>query len=56
MQSKFNDFEDAVLHEAACFAGIKSIVTRNVSGFRYSKIPVYSLDDFIKMLIALKQA
>jgi len=55
MQSGFNDFEDAVLHEAARHAGIKSIVTRDVSGFKHSKIPVYSPEELIKMLVALKQ-
>ena len=31
--SKFKDFEDAVLHEAACHAGAKYIVTRSLSVF-----------------------
>jgi predicted nucleic acid-binding protein len=29
--SKFDDFEDAVLYEAACHAGAKYIVTRNIA-------------------------
>jgi len=30
----FDDFEDAVLHEAGRLAGTRAIVTRDLSGFR----------------------
>ncbi len=33
------DFEDAVTHEAAWEAGVSVIVTRDISGFRHSRIP-----------------
>ena len=34
------DFEDAVTHEAALEARVSVIVTRDISGFRQSRIPV----------------
>jgi hypothetical protein len=39
--SKFADFEDAVLSEAACHAGEKYIVTRNIADFTHAKLPVF---------------
>lgn len=43
---KFEDFEDAVLHEAAVHAGADAIVTRNVKDFKHATIKVYSSDEF----------
>lgn len=37
----FSDFEDAVLHEAACKAGATAIVTRNGKDFTRSALPVF---------------
>ncbi len=37
----FSDFEDAVLHEAACKAGAAAIVTRNGKDFTRSALPVF---------------
>jgi predicted nucleic acid-binding protein len=37
----FPDFEDAVLHEAACRVGAAAIVTRNGKGFARSALPVF---------------
>jgi predicted nucleic acid-binding protein len=48
--SKFKDFEDAVLHEAALHAGAKYIVTRNCSDFEKSKLPVYDPREFLNTL------
>ena len=48
--SKFKDFEDAVLHEAALHAGAKYIVTRNSSDFEKSKLPVYDPREFLNTL------
>jgi predicted nucleic acid-binding protein len=48
------DFEDAVLDEAAFHAGVQYIVTRDVSGFKTSRLPVYSPNEFISMLASLK--
>lgn len=44
---KFNDFEDAVLHEAAIHSGAQAIVTRDRKGFENSSLSVYSADEFI---------
>ncbi len=52
--SKFDDFEDAVLHEAACHAGAKYIVTRNIADFKNSTLPVFQPGEFINILNALK--
>jgi len=41
----FNDFEDAVIHEAACHVGADAIVTRNQRDFKKSKITVYSSEE-----------
>lgn len=38
----FNDFEDAVIHEAACHVGADAIVTRNQKDFKKSRISIYS--------------
>lgn len=52
--SKFDDFEDAVLHEAACHAGAKYIVTRNIVDFKNSKLPVFQPAEFINILNLLE--
>ena len=46
----FNDFEDAVIHEAACHVGADVIVTRNQRDFLKSKITVYSSEEMAKIL------
>ena len=48
--SKFKDFEDAVLHEAALNAGAEYIVTRNISDFKKTKLPAYEPAEFLKAL------
>ncbi|MCK5841665.1 MAG: PIN domain-containing protein [Candidatus Sabulitectum sp.] len=50
----FRDFEDAVLHEAACHAGIESIVTRNTVDFKKSTLPVFAPADLVAALLVLK--
>lgn len=52
--SKFDDFEDAVLHEAARHAGAKYIVTRNIIDFKNSKLPVFQPAEFINILNLLE--
>ena len=52
--SKFKDFEDAVLHEAALHAGAEYIVTRNIIDFKKSKLPVFAPKEFINALESLK--
>lgn len=47
---KFQDFEDAVLHEAAIHIGAEAIITRDVNDFQCSNLPVYSSDEFFVAL------
>lgn len=51
---KFGDFEDAVLHEAACHAGAKYIVTRNIADFNTARLPVFEPGEFINIIELLK--
>ena len=55
LKSKFSDFEDAVLYQAACHSDVQGIVTRDVAGFKNSTIAVYSPDELVKMIQALKK-
>ena len=48
--SKFSDFEDAVLYQAARHAGAKAIVTRDLKGFKGSELPIYSPDEMLTAL------
>ena len=48
----FNDFEDAVIHEAACHVGADAIVTRNQKDFKKSRLPVHSAEEMAKILTA----
>jgi len=52
LESIFRDFEDAVVHEAACQIEAEAIVTRNVRDYKHSSIPVYSSVELVKMLRA----
>ena len=54
LNSRFADFEDAVLHEAACHVGAEYIVTRDISGFKKSRVPVYTPGELINMLKSLE--
>lgn len=46
----FGDFEDAVIHEAACHVGVEAIVTRNQKDFKKSRVPVYSSEEMVKIV------
>ena len=46
----FNDFEDAVIHEAACHVGADAIITRNLKDFKKSRISVYTSDELVRIL------
>ncbi len=48
--ANFTDFEDAVIYEAACHAGVEGIVTRNQKDFRKSRLPVYSPTELVGIL------
>jgi predicted nucleic acid-binding protein len=48
--AEFNDFEDAVIHKAACHVGAEAIITRNQKDFKKSRILVYSSEEMAKIL------
>lgn len=50
LQSAITDFEDAVTSEAAFAANLEVIVTRNLSDFAASSVPVMRPEDFLATL------
>jgi CRISPR-associated helicase Cas3 len=50
LKTDFADFEDTVVHEAGCVAGMDAIVTRDPKGFRKSTLPVLSPQDLLAVL------
>lgn len=46
----FDDFEDAVLHEAGRLAGATAVVTRDPSGFSAAALRVYAPDTLVAAL------
>ena len=50
LASRLQDFEDAVLYEAALHVGAKGIVTRDPLGFKGARLPVYAPDELWKAL------
>lgn len=41
LKAGFPDFEDAVIHEAACHIGAEAIVTRNVKDFKKATLRIF---------------
>jgi predicted nucleic acid-binding protein len=56
LESKFQDFEDAVVHESACQSNVDAIITRNIRDFKRSSLPVYSPLELVKMLKAAEDS
>ena len=54
LNSHFSDYEDAVLYQAGCHSNAQAIVTRDTARFKNSSISVYSPDELVKMILALK--
>jgi len=50
LNSDFKDFEDAIQYFTAIENGKEMIVTRNMKGYRESKIPVMSAREFIESM------
>ena len=50
LKSKFRDFEDAVIYQAANHAGAEGIVSRDPKGFKRSELPIYSPIELLKIL------
>jgi len=49
-ESRFDDFEDGVIHAAGQGAGMDAIVTRNPADFRHAMLPVYSPAELVAIL------
>lgn len=50
LELDFDDYEDAVVHEAARLADAQGIVTRNLEDFEGSGMPVYSPEELVAAL------
>ena len=50
LRSRFEDFEDAVTHEASIHSGVEALVTRDPKGFKRATIRVYSPDELLRVL------
>ena len=50
----FNDFEDAVIYQAARHVGAQAIVTRNARDFRCTDLSVCFPDELVKTLLAVR--
>jgi predicted nucleic acid-binding protein len=50
LERRMNDFEDAVIYEAARQIDTQAVVTRDARGFKKSQIPVYTPIELVKML------
>jgi len=50
LKSKFSDFEDAVIYQSASHAGAEAIVTRDIKGFKKTKLPIYSPTEMLIIL------
>lgn len=46
----FSDFEDAVIHAAALFAGADVLVTRDGRGFKSAQLPVLTPNELVALL------
>jgi predicted nucleic acid-binding protein len=49
LASSFSDFEDAIQYYTAMSSEIDTIVTRNKTDFRSSKIPVYTAEEYLEI-------
>ena len=48
----FQDFEDAVIHEAARRAGAAAIVTRDATGFARASLPILEPRELLAAVLA----
>ena len=56
LRSGIADFEDAVLEQAGCLAGVDAITTRNVSDFRKSTVTVFDPTELIAAVKGMNSA
>jgi predicted nucleic acid-binding protein len=54
INSDFTDFEDAVLYQAGCYAGVDGFVTRNLKDFKMAELPIYQPDELARLVLAGK--
>jgi hypothetical protein len=52
LNSPISDFEDAIQIASAINAKLDAIVTRNLSDYKNSPLPVHSASDFLALLAA----
>lgn len=51
INSDFKDFKDALQHATALSdTSIKAIITRNTKDYKTSKVPIFSSEDYIKLM------
>jgi predicted nucleic acid-binding protein len=50
INSEFKDFEDAVQYYSGKCSKVDTLVTRNTKDYNSSELPVYSPDEFLKMV------
>jgi len=53
IKSRFSDFEDSVLHEAAKQIGVHGIVTRNPKDFKKATLSIYSPEELYKIIVSI---
>ncbi|CAN5301624.1 PIN domain-containing protein [soil metagenome] len=51
LETKFADFEDAVLYQAACLVGANTIVSRDKAGFKHATLSVYTPQELLNILV-----
>ena len=50
LQSKFQDYEDSVLHESALREGLDGIVTINTKDYHHSKLQIFDPEELLKII------
>ena len=50
LDSEMVDFEDSVLHESALHTSLDGIVTRDKTGYKQAKLPVYTPQELLILL------
>lgn len=51
LTANFNDFEDAIQYYAALEGKVDCIVTRNKKDYKKSKLPIYSPDELLSLIL-----
>ena len=54
--SDWKDFEDAILHQSAISGGIDAIVTRNITDYKKSDLPIYLPKDILSALSSAQKS